>query len=229
MVCSFPQLVPLPLMVTWYGILFEHQIRYPTHVGDRLQVGTTQVGFVCRHLTNSKMVGGRPHKWDQVRRITGIGSGDLNSGDDISRYATHNVSFNPLRILHHPAPLVVIPSVIHRRRKTGGIHCEIPFYRPQRKGALLNERLQNGRQSWVFQVPGCAGKGRYLVKASLGLRIQPRPFGAVRDFIGSRSEYQPGRDPSTDWQTLLRWFKFFLPWRFEVSVPNHSEITIRLG
>ena len=58
---------------------------------------------------------------------------------------------------------------------------------------------------------------------------QPRSFGAMRDFLKSREAYPAGRDPSTDWQTLMRWFNFFLPWRFRVSVPNHSEVTIRLG
>ena len=58
---------------------------------------------------------------------------------------------------------------------------------------------------------------------------QPRSFGAMRDFLRSRGAYPAGRDPSTDWQTLMRWFNFFLPWRFRVSVPNHSEVTIRLG
>ena len=58
---------------------------------------------------------------------------------------------------------------------------------------------------------------------------QPRAFGAMRDFLRSRGAYPAGRDPSTDWQTLMRWFNFFLPWRFRVSVPNHSEVTIRLG
>ena len=58
---------------------------------------------------------------------------------------------------------------------------------------------------------------------------QPRSFGAVRDFLGSLGAYPAGRDSSSDWQTLMRWFNFFLPWRFRVSVPNHSEVTIRLG
>ena len=68
-----------------------------------------------------------------------------------------------------------------------------------------------------------------LVREVDGFLTQPRSFGAVRDFLSSRSAYPAGRDPSTDWQTLMRWFNFFLPWRFRVSVPNHSEVTIRLG
>ena len=68
-----------------------------------------------------------------------------------------------------------------------------------------------------------------LVREIDGFLTQPRSFGAVRDFLSSRGAYPAGRDPSTDWQTLMRWFNFFLPWRFRVSVPNHSEVTIRLG
>lgn len=58
---------------------------------------------------------------------------------------------------------------------------------------------------------------------------QPRSFGAVREFLRSRGAYPAERDPSADWQTLMRWFNYFLPWRFQVSVPNHSEVTFRLG
>ena len=68
-----------------------------------------------------------------------------------------------------------------------------------------------------------------LVREVDGFLTQPRSFGVVRDFLSSRGAYPAGHDPSTDWQTLMRWFNFFLPWRFRVSVPNHSEVTIRLG
>ena len=57
---------------------------------------------------------------------------------------------------------------------------------------------------------------------------QPRPFGMVRDFLCSRNAYPVERDPSTDWQTLMRWFQYFLPRRYQVSVPNHSEVAYRV-
>ena len=57
---------------------------------------------------------------------------------------------------------------------------------------------------------------------------QPRSFGAVRDFLKSLPQYPHHRDPTTDWQTMLRWFRHFLPQRFNVSVPNFSEVTFRL-
>ena len=73
-----------------------------------------------------------------------------------------------------------------------------------------------------------------LIQTPLVLEVdrfltQPRSFGTVRDFLKTRSAYPAGHDPSTDWQTLMRWFNFFLPWRFRVSVPNHSEVILRLG
>ena len=56
----------------------------------------------------------------------------------------------------------------------------------------------------------------------------PRSFGAVRDFLGALPEYPQYRDPNTDWQTMMRWFRHFLPQRFHVSVPNYSEVTFRV-
>ena len=58
---------------------------------------------------------------------------------------------------------------------------------------------------------------------------QPRPFGSVRNFLGSQTEYPPHRDPSADWQTIMRWFRHFLPQRFRVSVPNYSEVIFRIS
>ena len=58
---------------------------------------------------------------------------------------------------------------------------------------------------------------------------QPRSFGAVRDFLGALPQYPQHRDPSADWQTMMRWFRHFLPQRFHVSVPNYSEVTFRVG
>ena len=57
---------------------------------------------------------------------------------------------------------------------------------------------------------------------------QPRSFGAVRDFLSALPQYPQHQDPSTDWQTLMRWFRHFLPNRFNVSVPNYSEVTFRV-
>ena len=56
----------------------------------------------------------------------------------------------------------------------------------------------------------------------------PRTFGAVRDFLGSRWRYPMERDPATDWQTIMRWFRYFLPQRFQVSIPSHSEVIFRI-
>ena len=56
---------------------------------------------------------------------------------------------------------------------------------------------------------------------------KPRSFGAVRDFLRALPQYPQDRDPSTDWQTMMRWFRHFLPQRFHVSVPNYSEVVFR--
>ena len=57
---------------------------------------------------------------------------------------------------------------------------------------------------------------------------RPRSFGAVRDFLGALPHYPQHRDPSADWQTMMRWFRHFLSQRFRVSVPNYSEVTFKV-
>ena len=57
---------------------------------------------------------------------------------------------------------------------------------------------------------------------------QPRRFGAVRDFLESLENYPESSNPTTDWQTLMRWLLHFLPSRYQVSVPRHSEVMFRI-
>ncbi|MBD2312299.1 phospholipase D family protein [Desertifilum sp. FACHB-1129] len=55
-------------------------------------------------------------------------------------------------------------------------------------------------------------------------------FGAVRDLLASLPcANLPDFDPSRAWQTLMRWLLFFLPQRYALSVPNHSEIFYRVN
>ena len=57
---------------------------------------------------------------------------------------------------------------------------------------------------------------------------QSRRFGAVRDFLESLENYPESSNPTTDWQILMRWLLHFLPSRYQVSVPRHSEVMSRI-
>ncbi len=54
---------------------------------------------------------------------------------------------------------------------------------------------------------------------------QPRRFGEVRGFL--KSAHGDSLDSSRAWQTLMRWMLHFLPERYKLAVPNHSEIVYR--
>lgn len=58
--------------------------------------------------------------------------------------------------------------------------------------------------------------------------IDPQRFGAVTEFL-KRSRYGkfPELNPDEAWQTLMRWLLYFLPERYSVSTPHHSEIFVR--
>lgn len=50
-------------------------------------------------------------------------------------------------------------------------------------------------------------------------------FGAVRDLLKTlRCSAQQDFDANNAWQTLMRWLLHFLPIRYELSVPRHSEV-----
>ncbi|NJN98335.1 MAG: hypothetical protein HC875_31720 [Anaerolineales bacterium] len=59
--------------------------------------------------------------------------------------------------------------------------------------------------------------------------ITPQRFGAVRDLLtslpcASRSDF----DANEAWQTLMRWLSYFLPDRYRLTVPHHSEVFFRI-
>ena len=50
-------------------------------------------------------------------------------------------------------------------------------------------------------------------------------FGAVRDYLKSLPcSSEPSFDATNAWQTLMRWLLYFLPERYERTIPRHSEI-----
>lgn len=57
----------------------------------------------------------------------------------------------------------------------------------------------------------------------------PQRFSAVRDFLASLPcANLPNFNPERAWQTLMRWLLYFLPLRYALSVPNHSEVFYRI-
>ena len=57
----------------------------------------------------------------------------------------------------------------------------------------------------------------------------PRRFGAVTEYLATLScSRNPNFEPKASWQTLMRWLIHFLPKRYSLSVPNHSEIFVKI-
>jgi hypothetical protein len=57
----------------------------------------------------------------------------------------------------------------------------------------------------------------------------PQRFGAVRNFLSSLPCAEiPGFDAEYAWQTLMRWLRYFLPNRYILFTPNHSEVFYRV-
>jgi hypothetical protein len=53
----------------------------------------------------------------------------------------------------------------------------------------------------------------------------PQRFGAVTDLLSSLSCRQNSDfDADRAWQTLMRWLRYYLPERYTLSVPRHSEV-----
>ena len=57
----------------------------------------------------------------------------------------------------------------------------------------------------------------------------PQRFGAVRDLLASLPcANNPDFSANEAWQTLMRWLRHFLPDRYGLSVPRHSEVFYRV-
>lgn len=66
-----------------------------------------------------------------------------------------------------------------------------------------------------------------LVKHINKYLYQPQRFGAMKEYLRkffSTLELELKPDATVLWQTLMRWLTYFLPQRYEITVPNHSEI-----
>lgn len=57
--------------------------------------------------------------------------------------------------------------------------------------------------------------------------ITPQRFGAVKNLLATRYKQFNDFDAGYTWQTLMRWLLHFLPNRYTLVVPHHSEIFSR--
>jgi len=57
---------------------------------------------------------------------------------------------------------------------------------------------------------------------------EPRRFGEVRALLRTLQKENGSYNSSDGWQTLMRWLRYFLPERYNVSVVDYSEIMFRL-
>ncbi len=115
------------------------------------------------------------------------------------------------------------------------------LYRGRSEKVSLDARDGGFADLAQFDVP--AGLPRALFEAEIGLQLlgmpiirevdkfleTPRRFGEVRDLLARRIQQDlGGRDASSAWQTIMRWLRHFLPWRYRLVVPFHSEVIVRV-
>jgi len=62
-----------------------------------------------------------------------------------------------------------------------------------------------------------------IIRKVDSLVATPQRFGAVRDSIASMID-RPGFDADRNLQTLMRWLMHFIPDRYSLTVPHHSEV-----
>ena len=130
--------------------------------------------------------------------------------------------------LHSWLPMLRYPELLHdvysgnmdvigRGSKEAAMHDLVALAVPH---GLDKNTFQAEVAAALLQMPLVRRVDQYL--------SQSRRFGAVRDFLESLEGYPQGRNATTDWQTLMRWLLFFLPTRFQRTVPNVSEVVQRI-
>jgi len=90
----------------------------------------------------------------------------------------------------------------------------------------------------VLSIP--AGLSRNAARVAVGMALlrqpiiaavdrflaSPRRFGEVAELLANSSA-RPRSEADYLWQTLMRWLKYFLPWRYQFCQPVFSEIVAR--
>lgn len=84
----------------------------------------------------------------------------------------------------------------------------------------LNEEAFN-------KVVGAMLLQQYVVQQVDSFVITPQRFGAVSAFLRSLDRSYRPEDSKAEWQLLMRWLLWFLPERYERTVPRHSEVFAR--
>ena len=99
------------------------------------------------------------------------------------------------------------------------------------KRDLLTLNLPDGLAEPAFRAyVGALLLQQPMVKLVDEFVAEPRRFGAVRELLATRTRTEAGGPqdgPTHAWQSLMRWLLYFLPRRYTLTTPHHSEIFAR--
>ena len=158
----------------------------------------------------------------QLPVLSGSASGDDGAGDPEGTKAAEQ-GRSPLWLPESRTPQVLYEAY----------RGEVVRLSDAEKGAALADleafSLPKGLEDDAFR----AYVGWHLAQLPVVRRIdgfvsESRRFGAVRAFLRRMDGYPQGRDPSRDWQTIMRWLLYFFPHQYRVWEANYSEIFVRV-
>lgn len=144
--------------------------------------------------------------------------------DGVSNEPTNHtkgtVSIAWLPTLRYPAQLYKAYSGHAEELSTGAKTSALSDLKVFNLSKGLSEPAFNAAVSiLMLQMPLISQVDRFL--------NQPRRFGEVRELL--KSVYGNSFDSSRVWQTLMRWMLHFLPERYKLAIPHHSEIVYRVN
>lgn len=146
--------------------------------------------------------------------------GGLYLGETPADTATDYGSWVPQ--LRHPAELYLAYR--------GEISALTRAARETARRDLKQFALSPGLDRWAFEAEiGIQLLGKPLVREVDRFVSEPRRFGEVRQLLReAMRDEKDVLDPGHAWQTLMRWLLYFLPNRYRMAVPSHSEVFYRV-
>jgi len=94
---------------------------------------------------------------------------------------------------------------------------------------LANLRIIPGLSETSFDAyVGAALLQKPIIRHIDKMLVKPQRFGAIRDYLLTIDQISTASAANRAWQTTMRWLRHFLPGRYSLAVPHHSEIFFRI-
>lgn len=134
------------------GVHFERDVRDRPNRHYRREVLAADVALVSRDFGGKEPSCGCAEESWEIGGVIRRTWRDFDACHHVGLDANHQVALKPFVFAPHLPVLSIVPSDKSASRKTTGVHGKVGFHGFERAGAFFDQRLEDRREHWVFEV-----------------------------------------------------------------------------